>query len=78
EKAMRRHRLRAKFRLAALQDGLFGRSQIYIDVKTPSGMLAWADPAELQSILVKSPAKIAKGALVGFKVIDPVWTTPYL
>ncbi len=78
EKAMRRHRLRAKFRLAALQDGLFGRSQIYIDVKTPSGMLAWADPDELKSILVKSPAKIAKGALVGFKVIDPVWTTPYL
>ena len=78
EKAMRRHRLRAKFRLAALQDGLFGRSQIYIDVKTPSGMLAWADPDELKSILVKSPAKIAKGSLVGFKVIDPVWTTPYL
>ncbi|WP_162876259.1 DUF1073 domain-containing protein [Achromobacter insuavis] len=78
EKAMRKHRLRAKFRLAALQDGLFGRSQIYIDVKTPSGILAWADPDELKSILVKSPAKIAKGALVGFKVIDPVWTTPYL
>lgn len=78
EKAMRRHRLRAKFRLAALQEGLFGRSQIYIDVKTPSGVLAWADPDELKSILVKSPAKIAKGALVGFKVIDPVWTTPYL
>lgn len=78
EKAMRRHRLRAKFRLAALQDGLFGRSQIYIDVKMPSGMLAWADPDELKSILVKSPAKITKGALVGFKVIDPVWTTPYL
>lgn len=78
EKAMRKHRLRAKFRLAALQDGLFGRSQIYIDVKTPSGMLAWADPDELKSILVKSPAKIVKGSLVGFKVIDPVWTTPYL
>lgn len=78
EKAMRKHRLRAKFRLAALQDGLFGRSQIYIDVKTPSGTLAWADTDELQSILVKSPAKIAKGSLVGFKVIDPVWTTPYL
>ncbi|MGE8567504.1 MAG: DUF1073 domain-containing protein [Achromobacter sp.] len=78
EKAMRKHRLRAKFRLAALQDGLFGRSQIYIDVKTPSGILAWADPDELKSILVKSPAKIVKGSLVGFKVIDPVWTTPYL
>lgn len=78
EKAMRKHRLRAKFRLAALQDGLFGRSQIYIDVKKPSGTLAWSDPDELQSILVKSPAKITKGALAGFKVIDPVWTTPYL
>jgi len=78
EKAMRKHRLRSKFRLAALQDGLFGRSQIYIDVKKPSGTLAWADPDELQSILVKSPAKITKGALAGFKVIDPVWTTPYL
>lgn len=78
EKAMRKHRLRAKFRQAALQDGLFGRSQIYIDVKTPSGTQAWADANELQSILVKSPAKITKGSLVGFKVIDPVWTTPYL
>ncbi|WOB75923.1 DUF1073 domain-containing protein [Achromobacter xylosoxidans] len=78
EKAMRRHRLRAKFRLAALQDGLFGRSQIYIDVKTSTGRAAWADPEELKSILVKDPAKIVKGALVGFKVIEPVWTTPYL
>lgn len=78
EKAMRRYRLRSKFREAALQDGLFGHSQIYIDVKTPSGTQAWASPEELQAILVRSPAKIKKGTLAGFKVIEPVWTTPYL
>jgi len=78
ENAMRRHKLRKCFRNAALQDGLFGRSQIYIDVKTPSGVQAWSDPNELQSILAKHPAKITKGSLSGFKVIEPVWTTPYL
>lgn len=78
DKAMRRFKLRARFRLAALQDGLYGRSQIYIDVKTPKGVAAWADPEELKSILVRAPAKVTKGSLIGFKVIDPVWTTPYL
>lgn len=78
EKAMRRFKLRARFRLAALQDGLYGRSQIYIDVKTPKGVAAWANPEELKSILVRAPAKITKGSLIGFKVIDPVWTTPFL
>jgi len=78
EKAMRRYKLRAKFREAALQDGLFGHSQIYIDVKTPKGTQAWADPEELTTMLIRSPAKIKKGSLVGFKVIEPVWTTPYL
>lgn len=78
DKAMRRFKLRARFRLAALQDGLYGRSQIYIDVKTPKGAPAWSDPEELKSILVRAPAKITKGSLLGFKVIDPVWTTPYL
>lgn len=78
DKAMRRFKLRARFRLAALQDGLYGRSQIYIDVKTPKGAPAWSDAEELKSILVRAPAKITKGSLIGFKVIDPVWTTPYL
>jgi phage-related protein (TIGR01555 family) len=78
EKAMRKYGLRRKFREAALQDGLFGRSQIYIDVKTPSGQPAIALPDELQTILVRSAAKITTGSLRGFKVIEPVWTTPYL
>lgn len=77
ERAMKRYRLRATFRKAALHDGLFGRSQVYIDVKTPKGTPARADTDELTSILVASRAKIARGALVGFKVIEPIWTTPF-
>ncbi|OZI59935.1 DUF1073 domain-containing protein [Bordetella genomosp. 11] len=78
EKAMRRYGLRRKFREAALQDGLFGRSQIYIDVKTPSGQPAKALPDELKTPLIRAKAKITTGSLIGFKVIEPVWTTPYL
>lgn len=77
EKAMRKYGLRRKFREAALQDGLFGRSQIYLDVNKPDGTPAIADAEELKIPLVRAPAKIERGSLRGFKVIEPVWTTPY-
>ncbi|WP_152882489.1 DUF1073 domain-containing protein, partial [Burkholderia multivorans] len=77
EQELKRLKIRDLFRCAAEQDGFFGRAQIYIDVDTPRGIPASADPDELQTILLRTPAKIKKGALRGFKLIEPIWTYPY-
>jgi phage-related protein (TIGR01555 family) len=57
-------------------DGYFGRGQIFIDMKTPSGLVARDDPEELKTPLIISSAKITKGSLLGFRVVEPVWTFP--
>ncbi|EBF6371642.1 DUF1073 domain-containing protein [Salmonella enterica subsp. enterica serovar Java] len=74
--ALERYNVRDAFRLAVEHDGFFGRGQIYIDVRSPSGMSAWADTAELESRLFISDKKIPKGSLLGLRVIEPVWTYP--
>lgn len=74
--ALKRFRVREKFREAAEHDGYFGRGQIYIDVKTPSGNSAWLVPDELDKKLYISPRKITKGSLNGFRVIEAMWTYP--
>lgn len=74
--ALERYNVRDTFRLAVEHDGFFGRGQIYIDVRSPSGMSAWTDPAELESRLFISDKKIPKGSLLGLRVIEPVWTYP--
>lgn len=74
--ALKRYQVRKLIKLALTHDGFFGRGQIYIDVRTPKGVSAWADPAELESRLFISEKKITKGSLVGFRVIEPVWTYP--
>ena len=76
QEALDRFKIRALFRRAAELDGFFGRGQIYVDVKTPSGVLAQADSEELKTPLIRDPAKIKKGALNGFKIVEPVWTYP--
>lgn len=76
EDALKRFKVQDAFREAAELDGFFGRGQIYIDVKTPSGASAQAEPDELKTPLLRSPAKIKKDALIGFKVVEPVWTYP--
>lgn len=75
-KAMERYKVQDIFRLAIEHDGFFGRGQIYIDVRSPRGLSAWTDPEELQSRLFLSNKKITPGSLVGFRVIEPVWTYP--
>ncbi|ECB1989766.1 DUF1073 domain-containing protein, partial [Salmonella enterica subsp. enterica serovar Kisarawe] len=72
--ALERYNVQDAFRLAVEHDGFFGRGQIYIDVRSPSGMSAWTDPAELESGLFISDKKIPKGSLLGLRVIEPVWT----
>jgi hypothetical protein len=76
EDALREYHVQAVFRKAAELDGFFGRGQVYIDVKTPGGAPAQVDPDELQTPLLRSPAKIKKDSLLGFKVVEPVWTYP--
>jgi phage-related protein (TIGR01555 family) len=76
EESLEEFNVRAIFRKAAELDGLFGRGQIYIDVKTPGGIPAQADPEELKTPLLRSPAKIKKDSLIGFRVVEPVWTYP--
>jgi phage-related protein (TIGR01555 family) len=76
EDALKEFHVQDLFRKAAELDGFFGRGQIYIDVKTPSGIVAQADPEELKTPLLRSPAKIKKDSLIGFKVVEPVWTYP--
>lgn len=57
-------------REAAEHDGFFGGAQVYIDLGNGD------DRAELGKPLVISPAKIPKGALKGFKNIEPMWSYP--
>lgn len=76
EDALKEFKVQDLFRRAAELDGFFGRGQIYIDVKSPNGTSAQADPDELKTPLLRSPAKIKKDSLIGFKVVEPVWTYP--
>jgi hypothetical protein len=76
DKAMRRYKLRALFREMAEHDGYFGRGQLYIEVNKPGGDLASDDPDELQTPLFINEKKIKKGALVGFRAVEAVWTYP--
>jgi Uncharacterized protein conserved in bacteria len=74
--ALERYKVRKLVKLALTHDGFFGRGQIYIDVRTPKGVSAWTDQTELESRLFISDKKITRGSLVGFRVIEPVWTYP--
>ena len=67
---MREMRVRDHFRKAAEHDGLYGGAQIYIDTG------ATDNTAELSKPLLINPAKIKKGSLKGFRVIEPFWSYP--
>jgi phage-related protein (TIGR01555 family) len=70
EAAMDRFKIQDVFTLAALQDGLYGRSQIYVDTGDTDNR------DELNKPLALTPAKISIGKIKGFRVIDPMWTYP--
>lgn len=74
--ACKRYKLQEVFERAALVDNQFGRSHIYPDLKTPSGILASDDHVELGTPLTLSPKKIPKDSLIGFNVIEPMWSYP--
>lgn len=73
---LKRLNTREVFRLAAENDGYFGRGQIYTEMKKPGGALASEDPTELNSALFLDPAKVPKGSLVALRSVEPVWTYP--
>lgn len=78
EHAMERFRVRDCFRRMAEHDGFFGRGNLYVDVRKPGGAPAREDYAELETPLVLSGAKIKKGSLIGFRVVEPMWMYPGL
>lgn len=69
EESIKRFNLRHLIRRAVELDGFFGRAQIYIDLGDDFG-----DP-ELQTPLVAA-AKVSKGSLKNFKVVEPFWSYP--
>jgi phage-related protein (TIGR01555 family) len=69
EAAMKRHDIRARFRRAAELDGFFGRSQIFVDLGDRP------NSTELQKPMVAA-AKVAKGKIKNFKVVEPFWSYP--
>lgn len=69
-KAMDEFKVRDVFRRAIEVDGEFGRAQIYIDTGASD------KPDELDKPLAIDKAKIGKGGLVGFRVIEPLWSYP--
>lgn len=68
-KAMLRHQVRDKFRLAATFDGTMGRAQLFPNLGEDSGV-------ELETPLMLNKYKIRKGSLRGFKLIEPITTYP--
>lgn len=73
EAEFRRLNVQAVFREAIQQDGLFGRSQIFLDMGSESDVL---DTEELKTELVESTSKVGIGQLKRLTVIEPIWSYP--
>lgn len=72
-KALDRFNVKSLMRKLVELDGSMGRSQLFIDMDPGT------DDEELvkQLPLVIAKGSVQKGTLRGFKVIEPIWTTPY-
>lgn len=73
EKGFKRFKIWSLFRELVEHDGGFGRGQMYIDVGDDPLTSEGAD--ELQTPFVPK-AKVAKGGLVGFQTVEPLWSYP--
>lgn len=69
--ACEKFKLRECIRLMLQHDQYFGRAQIYPRINGQT------DDVGRQLPLVIDPKTVKKGSLLGFKVIEPIWTTPY-
>lgn len=70
EEAMKKFAVREACRLAVMHDGAFGRAQIYIVIKGQESPIGRRRPLKIDE------GSIAAGSLLGFKNIEPIWTTP--
>lgn len=70
QKAFKDFAVREVCRLAIMHDGFFGRGQIYPVIKGQD------TPNKRKLPLHVDEGGIAKGSLLGFKNIEPIWTTP--
>lgn len=61
------------FRDVAVMDGFFGRGQLAINIKGQES----DQRRKLPLIVDDKGATIQRGALLGFKPVEPIWTTPY-
>jgi hypothetical protein len=68
DQELKRLGLQQTIRLAAEQDAFYGSGQILIDLKGH----------DVEVPLVLDKATIAKKTLVGFRVVEPIWTTPLM
>jgi phage-related protein (TIGR01555 family) len=73
EAEFERLNVQAVFREAIQQDGLYGRSQIFLEMGLESSQI---DVDELKTELIESPAKVGIGSLKRLSVIEPIWSYP--
>lgn len=73
EEAFEEFAVRDCVRACTTHDGFFGRGQLYIQIKGQDGDRRRALPLNIDD----NGATIKKGDLLGFKPIEPIWTTPY-
>lgn len=70
--ALEKFCVRESMQKIAELDGLFGRAQLFIDIDHKAD----ANTAAQLPLLIE-PETIKQGSLKGFKVIEPIWTTPF-
>lgn len=73
EAEFKRLNVQAKFRELIEQDGLFGRSQLFIDTGMETSQL---DREELKTELAEVPEKVGLGSIKRLTVIEPIWSYP--
>lgn len=70
EELWRQMKIRDKFRTGVYNDMIFGRYQIFMDIKGEQSDIARQRPINFM-------AGLGKDCLLGVQGIEPMWTTPY-
>lgn len=70
EELWRQMKIRDKFRTGIYNDMIFGRYQIFMDIKGDQSDIARQRP-------INFTAGLGKDCLLGVQGIEPMWTTPY-
>lgn len=76
QKAFDDFNVQACFRTIGLYDGFFGRGQLMVNIKGQD-----SDQRRRLPLIVDDENRattVPKGSLLGFKPIEPIWTTPYM